>query len=154
MPGPFESPPTVSGELRRAGQAAVLLRVVGFADCLAVIVAFLPWSMIEQAHRLVGTGELPREPTVEYLVRSVSVLHAMFGALLVLLSRDVARYAELIRGLAKLSCLAGVLLFVVDLQSAVPLWWAIAQCGGLVGIGMFLGISLRAMQTPCRSMTQ
>jgi hypothetical protein len=151
MSGLPESPPTAAAAERPCcdrvalqSRVGLLLRVVGIADCLAITVAVLPWSMIEQAHWLVGTGELPREPTVEYLVRSVSILHAMFGALLVLLSRDVARYADLIRGLGKLACSAGILLLVIDLQSAVPLWWATAQCGGLMAIGLFLVASLRA----------
>ncbi len=147
MSGPPESPQNANTEQRRFGRVALLLRVVGVVDCLAVTVAFLPWSLIEQVHSLVASGELSSEPAVEYLVRSVSVLHAMFGALLVLLSRDVPRYAELIRGLAKLTCVAGVLLFVVDRQAGVPLWWAIAQSGGLVTIGVFLVVSLRVKPT-------
>ena len=151
MSGPPESPLNANAEQRRFGRVALLLRIVGLVDCLAVAVAFLPWTLIEQVHSLAATGELSREPTVEYLVRSVSVLHAMFGAVLVLLSFDVPRYTELIRGLAKLTCVAGVLLFVVDLQAAVPFWWAIAQSGGLIAIGVFLVVSLRAKLTGSRS---
>lgn len=122
-------------------RVALLLKVVGIADCLAAVVAFLPWAVIEQVHSVVGAGELTQEPTVEYLVRSVSLLHALFGALLVLLSADVARYRDLIRGLAKLLCLVAVLLFAVDLQVGVPLLWMITQCGGLLGIGVYLLLS-------------
>ncbi len=134
--------PVADAECCCLARAALALKVVGITDCLAVVVAFLPWTVIEQVHSLVGAGELRQEPTVEYLVRSLSLLHAMFGALLVLLSRDVARYLDLTRGLARLLCLAAILLAVVDLQAALPLWWLITQCGGLFGIGVYLLLSL------------
>jgi len=138
--------PSVSdADRRQLARVACLLRVVGIADCLAVVVAFLPWDIIAAMHSAIGAGELTREPTVEYLVRSVSLLHAIFGAMLVLLSADVTRYLDLIRGLAKLLCLAAILLAVVDQQSGVPLWWAIAQCGGLLGMGLFLSLSCRPL---------
>lgn len=141
MSDPSSAVPVPDVECRRLARVALVLRVVGIADCLAVVVAFLPWTVIEQIHSLVGAGELRQEPTVEYLVRSVSLLHAMFGALLVLLSCDVARYLDLIRSLAKLLCLVAILLAVVDLRAGLPFWWLTTQCGGLLCIGLYLLLS-------------
>ena len=134
--------PVADSDRRQLSRVALLLKLVGIADCLAAVVAFLPWTVIEQVHSVVGSGELNQEPTVEYLVRSVSLLHALFGALLVLLSADVARYRDLIRGLAKLLCLVAVLFATVDLQVGVPLLWMITQCGGLLAISIYLLLSL------------
>ena len=133
--------PAPDVESTRLVRAALVLKVVGIADCLAVLLAFLPWTVIEQIHSFVGAGELRQEPLIEYLVRSVSLLHAMFGVLLVLLSGDVARYRDLIRSLAKLLSLAAIILAFVDLQAGLPLWWLATQCGGLLGIGAYLLLS-------------
>lgn len=145
MSGVPELPSNSSAIAARVRRVVLTLRIVGAADCLAVVVAFLRWELIEHVHAALGLGEVPRQATVEYLVRSVSLLHAMFGALLVFLSFNVARCAELIRVLAALLCVAALLLVPVDLLAGMPLWWMIAQCGGLLAIGVFLLVSLRSV---------
>ena len=127
----------------RFRRAAFLLRFVGFADCLAVVVAFLPWQMIERVHQSLRLGALPDHATVEYLVRSVSLLHAVFGALLVFLSYDIVRFAPVVRCIACLLCVTALALIPVDRLSGMPLWWSVLQVGGLLVIGTYLWWALR-----------
>ncbi|MBI1314958.1 hypothetical protein GC176_27005 [bacterium] len=132
----------------RIRRVALTLRFVGLLDSLAVVVAFLPWSLIEAAHAALGLGGMPRHATTEYLVRSVSLLHALLGALLVFLSYHVVRCAAVIRCLATLLSVLAALLVPVDVLSGMPLWWGVAQCGGLLAIGVFLLASLREVRSP------
>lgn len=138
MDGRVRASTEQNGQQVRHRHAAVLLRVVGIADALAFVVVVLPWTVIEQAHAAIGLGHMPRQPVVEYLVRSVSLLHAVFGVVLVQLAQNVRYYAPLLRRLAVLMCLLGVALLPLDLNARLPLWWVALQCGGITIFGTCL----------------
>ncbi|MHC4877981.1 MAG: hypothetical protein ACYTGL_16105 [Planctomycetota bacterium] len=124
--------------MRRLRRAAFLLRIVGFVDCLAGLVALLPWRAIETIHQSLGLGSLPAHPTVEYLVRSVSLLHVVFGVLLVFLSYNIVRFTPVIRCVVCLLGITALALIPVDWVSGMPLWWVISQVGGLLAIASYL----------------
>ena len=64
-----------------------VLRLVGGVELLAVPFVLLPVAWMDAVHdRGLGLGPLPRGPVVEYMARSLSVLYAGHGALVVRLS--------------------------------------------------------------------
>ncbi len=71
----------------------LLLYVSGGVMLLAVFAIFLPTEWMATTHRWLGLGEFPASPLVDYLTRSISALYAIYGGLLVLLARDVRRFA-------------------------------------------------------------
>ena len=74
----------------------LILRGVGAVCVLAIIPALMPIAWAQSGQATIGLGELPGEPIVEYLVRGMSAMCALYGGLLLLLSSDVHRYRRVI----------------------------------------------------------
>jgi len=74
----------------------LILRAAGSVCVLAVIPMLMPIAWAKAAHAAIGLGELPGEPIVEYLVRGMSAMCALYGGLLLLLASDVHRYRRVI----------------------------------------------------------
>jgi hypothetical protein len=111
-----------------------LLWVIGGIDLLAFGAMSLPRSMLEAAHRGLGLGEFPREAIAEYLARSSSMLYGCCGVLLLFLSRDIVRYAPVLRCMAVCGWGAAGCLMVIDATAGLPWWWLVAEglsCAGL-----------------------
>lgn len=111
-----------------------LLWVIGGIDLLAFGAMSLPRSLLEAVHRGLGLGEFPREPIAEYLARSSSMLYGCCGVLLLFLSRDIVRYAPVLRCMAVCGWGAAGCLIVIDATAGLPWWWLVAEgtsCAGL-----------------------
>jgi len=85
---------------------------------------FMPYDWMNLIHQRLGVGELPQIPIVGYLTCSVSALYALHGALLIFLSRDIARCLPVVRFLGVAGVVMGVLLFGLDRAVGMPLPWA------------------------------
>ncbi len=116
---------------------ALLLRVIGVIDLLAFAAMLQPvsWLSAVQAHLQMGT--FPDAAVAIYLVRTASMLYGLCGALLLFLSSDVARYAPVIRFIARAGVVAGGILMGIDIASGMPWWWTAVEgpaCGLLWGL--------------------
>ncbi|MFM9069079.1 MAG: hypothetical protein ACKOUR_17365 [Planctomycetota bacterium] len=111
-----------------------LLRFEALVLISAAVAVILPGSWMVEIHRLLGMGELPRSPLVEYLTRSLSGLYALWGPVYWHLASEVSRQKRLIRLLAWLKILFGVVLMAIDVAVGMPLFWLI--CEGPVVIGL------------------
>lgn len=109
------------------------LRVVGVLDLAALVAVFMPASWHDQFHASAGLGALPHLPVVLYLARSASALYAVYGALLLFLSRDVVRYLPVIRFLVRIALIHAAVLVGIDINAGLPTWWAIAEGAGYAG---------------------
>ena len=99
----------------------LLLRVGGATMCLAAFAIFMPTSWMAGCHRLLGLGDFPTQPVVEYLARATSGCFAIFGVVLLVLSTDVSRYGPLISVLAVgYIAIACVLLAFMAPKSGLP----------------------------------
>jgi len=74
----------------------LILRVAGVVCALAVVPMLMPITWVQTAHAAIALGELPDEPIVEYLVRSISAMCGLYGGLLLLLASNVHRYRRVI----------------------------------------------------------
>jgi hypothetical protein len=106
---------------------AYVLRGLGAIDLLAVLAVFLPIETMAAIHAWLGMGKLPDVPIVGYLTRSLSVLYALHGATILVLSSDVRRYAPVIKFLAVVALAHGIALFVIDLIVGMPSFWSMAE---------------------------
>jgi hypothetical protein len=106
---------------------AVVLRLFGAIDLLAVIAVVMPRRWIEAGHAWAGLGELPPGPLVGYLARSSSALYALHGALILVISFDVARYARLITFLAVAALVHGGVMLAIDLAEGMSFWWTLLE---------------------------
>ena len=73
-----------------------ILRGAGVVCVLAIVPMLMPIAWAQAAHAAIGLGELPGEQVVEYLVRGMSAMCALYGGLLILLANDVHRYRRVI----------------------------------------------------------
>jgi len=105
----------------------LLLRVSGGVMLLALFAIVLPTEWMAATHRWLGLGEFPASPLVDYLTRSASALYAIYGGLLVLLARDVRRFAPVIVYLAVTGLAFGVIMIGVDFAAGMPRYWSVGE---------------------------
>jgi hypothetical protein len=105
----------------------VTLRASAILLISAVIPAVMPFVWMEGVHRQLGMGDLPSEPIVGYLTRSLSAMYAMHGGLVLFVSLDVRRYLPLVKCLALLALLFGMGMIVLDVWVGMPLFWVLGE---------------------------
>jgi hypothetical protein len=115
-----------------------LLRMAGGAMLVALVFVFCPFEWMAAIHRQIGLGELAHSPLLSYLIRSLSALYAILGAILLFLSFEIDRYRPLIQLLGGMAVLGGVGVTILDAILALPLFWTLAE-GPLT---LFLGVAL------------
>ncbi len=106
------------------GTAVTLL-----SAALAVVV---PHSWMDAVHCWLGMGDLPDEPLVGYLTRSLSALYAAIGACYWFLSNDVRHYLRLLRFSIPVTAVFAAALIGIDCASAMPAAWTIVEAIFLV----------------------
>jgi hypothetical protein len=107
-----------------------LLRTLGIICVLAIIPLVMPFRFLNAAHQWMGLGSFPSEPVAEYLARSVSSLCAFYGGLLLMLSRDVERFAPIIRYQAIAIMLLSAFGIFAGMRAGLPAIWVIADALG------------------------
>ncbi|MBC8351845.1 MAG: hypothetical protein H8E66_07640 [Planctomycetes bacterium] len=123
----------------------IALRVLGGTDMLAFIAVAMPTAWLQLGHRLSGLEEFPDAPIASYLARSASALYALHGLMVVYMSFDVRRYWPLIRFLARIAIVHGIVMLGIDLAVGMPTWWtalegpAFALTGLIVLVAQYWG---------------
>lgn len=115
-----------------------LLRAAGIAMLCALVFVFCPFEWMAAIHRRIGLGELAYTSLLSYLIRTLSALYAILGAILLFMSRDPDRYRPLIGFLGVLAVLGGVGVTILDAVLHLPLFWTVAE-GPLT---ILLGVAL------------
>ena len=125
--------------MTRSDKALVLLlRILGVGSLLALVPVLMPFSWMIAAHRWLGLGEMPTGPVVQYLARSLSAFYALVGAICLALASDLERYRPLVRFLAAVFGVMGLVTFGVDLAAGMPWWWSASEGPGLVVFGVVI----------------
>ena len=109
----------------------VLLRFCGLGCALAVVPLFMPLSWIYSIHEWLGLGGFPSQPIAEYLARFCSGLCAVYGGLLIQLSRDVRCYSQIIRYQAFALMLLSLSLVFLGMFAGMPLVWLIIDAASV-----------------------
>jgi hypothetical protein len=123
---------------RTANTLPLLLRILGAGSLFALGAVFMPLSWMVATHRWLGLGEMPTAPVVEYLARTVSAFYALFGALLLVLASDVARYRPVVRFLGVGLALMGAVFLGIDLAAGMPWWWSALEGPAGIVVGALL----------------
>jgi hypothetical protein len=105
----------------------LLLRLAGAIIVTAFLAMFLPVEWMAATHRVLGLGEFPRAPVVDYLARSTSAIYGFHGVLLLLVSRDPVRYRPIVRYLGAMNVLFGIAMVFIDLHAGMPGLWTVAE---------------------------
>lgn len=127
---------------------AVVLRIIGVIDLLAIGAAVMPFAWMQRVHAALGLGEMPEAPVVEHLARSTSIFYAVHAVTILYLSTDVPRFRPVIRFLAWLALAHGALLLWSDIRSGMPTWWAVAESGGVIFEGVLVLLLLGLSRSP------
>ena len=122
------------------------LRIFGGVDLLATVAFFMPTSWMRLGHELCGLGPFPDGPIPVYLARATSLLWAMHGALLLYLSCNVDRYVAVVRFVARVTVVSGVLLLGLALTTGLPLWWAFLEGPVFAATGLWYLWWLRRLE--------
>ena len=102
----------------------ILLRFIGVSALFALIAVFMPVSWMVAIHKWLGLGEMPTDPIVEYLARSLSAFYVLIGALCLMMASDLDRFLPLVRFLGVGFIFMSVVFTGVDLVSGMPWWWS------------------------------
>lgn len=112
-----------------------LLRVFGGVTLLALVAVCMPSSWMAACHEWLGLGTFPDAPIVDYLARSLSAFYAIMGGLVLLISRDVRRYAAVITYVAVVCIVFGVTSLIIDIRLALPTWWIVGEGPFVAALG-------------------
>lgn len=135
---------------RRKKFLILLLRACGLIDMLALLVALIPSSWIIAVHGHLGLDSFPDESIAFYLARSSSLMYAIHGLVLFFVSFNIDRYLSLIRLLAGIALIHGLLLIVIDIFTTMPWWWTCGEGPLLLAWGLLI-FMLLSSKTPSDS---
>jgi hypothetical protein len=107
-----------------AEQALVwFLRLTAVLLFAAVGAVFMPYAWMNAIHEGLELGDLPDQPLVGYLARSLSALYAGVGAACWHMASDVRRYLPALRFAVPVTLAFDVTLIGVDIAVELPGWW-------------------------------
>ncbi|MEM7357251.1 MAG: hypothetical protein AAF657_40930 [Acidobacteriota bacterium] len=105
----------------------ILLRFAGGFMLLAFGAIFLPTDWMAASHQRLGLGEFPASTLVDYLTRSVSALYGIHGGLYLVIARDVRRYAGVLRYIAAMNIVFGILMVGIGMHAGLPWLWTLVE---------------------------
>ena len=114
------------------------LRLGAALTLLAFFAALLPLETMARIHHQLGLGELPLQPIVAYLARSLSLFYGFHGVLLLLVSFDLERFDPIVAYLGWMNTAIGVGLLFVDLGAGMPAWWTRFEGPFVISTGVLL----------------
>jgi hypothetical protein len=119
----------------------LLLLLFGLPPVFAIVPFLMPFSWMAAVHEWIGMGTLPDKPIVDYLARYASAMSAFYGFLLLLLLRDVRRYAPVIRLQAIVIIVFSGVGSVFAWRAGMPMWWVamdVFSCWSCCGAMLWL----------------
>ena len=143
-----------------------LLRLTGVTLLTALIFVFCPFSWLQKGHAYVGMdtlqytpphqveavtlGKLQYTPLMNYLIRTLSAMYTIVGAICFYVAYDVKRYLMLIRLLGCIAIISGIGVTILDAVLGFPWLWTalegpITIILGAVLIGLARALYAREM---------
>lgn len=116
----------------------LLLRLLAVVLLSALFAVVMPFSWMNEIHRLLGMGELPDQPIMNYLTRSLSAMYAMHGALIFFVSLNLRRYLPLVKFLLIAALGFGAVMLGIDLHAGMPASWTISEGPYLIAMSSAL----------------
>ena len=105
----------------------LLLRLDAILLLSALVPAMMPFSWMKEIHRALGMGELAEGPLIGYLTRSLSVMYALHGAVMLFVSLDVRRFLPVAKFIVVLGILLGLWLAGMDVVVDMPRFWIVSE---------------------------
>lgn len=104
---------------------------------LALPTALLPFAWMDAVHReFLGLGPLSGVPLTAYMARSLSLVYAMHGVVVLGVTLNWERYRTAVPLLAKLHVAFGLAMVANDLVAGLPWWWVMAEGPGVIAYAL------------------
>lgn len=116
----------------------ILLRIIGVSGLFAIPAIFLPYSSMNAIHAMLGLGELPKQPIVGYLARSLSSFYAAVSAMILFVSFDVRRYRAFLGLWGVLFAVMGAVTLGIDLAEGMPASWTWSEGPPSIAVGLLV----------------
>ena len=117
----------------------ILLRINAGVLLLAAPCALLPFAWMDAVHReALGLGSLADAPITRYMARSLSLVYATHGAIVLFVTLNWERLRFAVPFLAWLHVVFGFALLAIDLDAGLPTWWVVGEGPSLVVLGLVL----------------
>jgi hypothetical protein len=117
----------------------ILLRINAGVLLLAAPCALLPFAWMDAVHReALGLGSLADAPITRYMARSLSLVYAAHGAIVLYVTLHWERLRFAVPFLAWLHVVFGLSLLAIDLDAGLPTWWTVCEGPSLVVLGLVL----------------
>jgi hypothetical protein len=114
----------------------LMLRLNAAVLLLAAPCALLPFAWMDAVHRALLGTELHDAVITRYLTRSLSLVYALHGAVILTVTRDWPRYRPFAPVLAWLHISFGCAMLVVDLDAGLPWWWTFSEGPSMTAYGI------------------
>jgi hypothetical protein len=119
------------------------LRLTALTLLSAALAVVMPHAWMSAIHQWIGLHELPDLPMIGYLTRSLSALYAFLGAGCWFVSRELRRYAPLLRFTVPTSFFFGATLCAIDLLAEMPTLWTLVETLFIFGWATTLWLLVR-----------
>ena len=140
-----------------------LLRLTGVTMLVALMFVFCPFSWLQKGHAYMGMdtlqysvpsqteavtlGPLQYTPLTNYLIRTLSALYAILGAIVFYVAYDVKRHLMLIRLLGCIAILGGMGVTILDAVLGLPWLWTALEGPITIILGAVVMGLARALYT-------
>ncbi len=122
--------------------APLLFRMVQLNAAILLFAApfvLIPFSLMDSVHRdWLGLGSLPDVPITHYMARSLSLVYAMHGAVLLAVTWNWERFWTAVPFLACLHIVFGLCMVVIDWDAGMPWWWTAAEGPGMIAYALLV----------------
>lgn len=116
----------------------LLLRLNAGFLLLAAPCVLLPFSWMDMVHReWLNLGPLTDAPITRYMARSLALLYALHGSIVLIITLNWPRYRSIVPYLAWLHIVFGFAMVLIDLEAGMPISWTVGE-GSAVGFGIVL----------------
>ncbi len=122
--------------------------MIGYLSLLAFGAAVMPQKWIVEIAEELGFEPFPSAPITFYLARNLSLLYGFVGCTLLVISSDLVRYRPLVRKIAIGTVLFGILQWIVDAQSGMPIWWTAQESLFAIAGGTVIAILDKKTESP------
>ncbi len=124
-----------------------ILRLHGVFLLAALVPVFFPHALMDNIHKAILLESLPQLPITGYLTRSLSLVYALHGSICLLLALNVRQYLPLIRSIAILHLIFGLVLTGIDFVSEMPMSWVLCEGPPIVAFAIFVYLFAGSCQT-------
>lgn len=114
----------------------LLLTIGGCILLSASVPVFFSPAFMARLHRELGLGEFPVQPIAVYLAKSVSLLYALHGAVMLFVAMQFERFKDLVPLLGWLHVALGATLIYIDLAAGMPWWWLANEGPPVMAVGL------------------